>query len=126
LWKRVAKAAGIAEGLWSRDLRAGAATEGGQAGARVDDMAKQLGRTNRRTTAEVYDRDARARVAYRGKNGSDTWVRAARAQRCARINRIKDLALAATNGALAAVYSDAMPGRLSDRLSRAVAAFSVW
>jgi integrase len=72
LWKRVAKAAGIAEGLWSRDLRAGAATEGGQAGARVDDMAKQLGRTNRRTTAEVYDRDARARVAYRGKNGSDT------------------------------------------------------
>jgi hypothetical protein len=52
-------------------------------------------------------------------------VRAARAQRCARINRIKDLALAATNGALAAVYSDAMPGRLSDRLSRAVAAFSV-
>jgi integrase len=46
----------------------------------VDDMAKQLGHTNKRTTAEVYDRDrleahrrvARARVAYRDKNGSDT------------------------------------------------------
>jgi integrase len=80
LWKRVAKAAGIPEGLWSRDLRAGAATEGGRAGAMVDDMAKQLGHTNKRTTAEVYDRDrleahrrvARARVAYRDKNGSDT------------------------------------------------------
>jgi integrase len=80
LWKRVAKAAGIPEGLWSRDLRAGAATEGGRAGAMVDDMAKQLGHTNKRTTAEVYDRDrleahrrvARVRVAYRDKNGSDT------------------------------------------------------
>ena len=29
LWKRVAKAAGITEGVWNRDLRAGAATEGG-------------------------------------------------------------------------------------------------
>ena len=80
LWKRVAQAAGIPAGLWSRDLRAGAATEGGQAGAKADDMAKQLGHTNKRTTAEVYDRDrleahrrvARARVAFRNKNGERT------------------------------------------------------
>jgi integrase len=80
LWKRVTKAAGIPAGLWCRDLRAGAATEGGQVGAKVDDMAKQLGHTNKRTTAEVYDRDrleahrrvARARVAFRDKNGSET------------------------------------------------------
>jgi integrase len=80
LWKRVAKAAAITAGVWNRDFRAGAATESGKAGAAVDDMAKVLGHTNKRTTAEVYDRDrleaqrrvARARVAYRGKNGSET------------------------------------------------------
>jgi integrase len=78
LWGRVAEAAAIPDGLWSRDLRAGAATEGGQAGAGLDDMAKQLGHSSKRTTATVYDRDrleahrrvARARVAYRDKNGS--------------------------------------------------------
>ena len=80
LWKRITGAAGIPEGLWNRDLRAGAATEGGQAGAKIDDMAKQFGHTNKRTTAEVYDRErleahrrvARARVAYRDKNGGGT------------------------------------------------------
>jgi integrase len=80
LWKRIARAAGIPEGLWNRDLRAGAATEGGKAGAKIDDMAKQLGHTNKRTTAEVYDRErleahrrvARARVAYRDNNGEGT------------------------------------------------------
>ena len=80
LWKKVTKAAGIRTGLWNRDLRAGAATEGGQAGAKIDDMAKQMGHSNKRTTAEVYDRDrfeahrrvARARVAYRDKNGEGT------------------------------------------------------
>jgi integrase len=80
LWKRVTKTADIREGLWSRDLRAGAATEGGKAGAVVDDMAKQLGHTSKRTTAEVYDRErleahrrvARARVAYRDQNEEKT------------------------------------------------------
>ena len=42
-------------------------------------MAKQLGHTNKRATAEVYNRDrleahrrvARARVAFRDKNGGE-------------------------------------------------------
>ena len=43
-------------------------------------MAKQLGHTNERTTAHIYDRErleahrrvARARLAYRDKNGENT------------------------------------------------------
>jgi integrase len=80
LWRKVVKAVDIREGVWSRDLRAGAVTEGSQAGARTDDLAKQAGHSDKRTTAEVYDRDrleahrrvARARVAYRDKNGERT------------------------------------------------------
>jgi integrase len=80
LWRKVVKAVGIRAGIWSRDLRAGAVTEGRQAGARTDDLAKQAGHSNKRTTAEVYDRDrleahrrvARKRVAYRDKNGDGT------------------------------------------------------
>ena len=80
LWRKVVKAVDIREGVWSRDLRAGAVTEGSQAGARSDDLAKQAGHSDKRTTAEVYDRDrleahrrvARARVAYRHKNGERT------------------------------------------------------
>jgi integrase len=80
LWRKVVKAVDIREGLWSRDLRAGAVTEGRQAGARIDDLAKQAGHSDKRTTAEVYDRDrleahrrvARKRVAYRDKNGAGT------------------------------------------------------
>ena len=80
LWRKVVKAAGIRQGVWSRDLRAGAVTEGSRAGARTDDMAKQAGHSDKRTTAEVYDRDrleahrrvARARVAFRNKNGEGT------------------------------------------------------
>ena len=48
-------------------------TEGGQAAAPTDDLAKQAGHANKRTTAKVYDRDrlesarrvAKARVAHR-------------------------------------------------------------
>jgi integrase len=77
LWRKAATRAGIRGGVWNRDLRAGAVTEGRQAGAPTDDLAKQAGHSNKRTTAEVYDRDrveahrrvARARVAYRDKNG---------------------------------------------------------
>jgi integrase len=79
-WRKIAKAAGIRDGIWSRDLRAGAVTEGRQAGAPTDDLAKQAGHSSKRTTAEVYDRDrleahrrvARKRVAYRDKNGAGT------------------------------------------------------
>jgi integrase len=80
VWHRVRDLAGVRSGVWSRDLRAGAVTEGRQAGAPTDDLAKQAGHSDKRTTAEVYDRDrleahrrvARARVAFRGKNGERT------------------------------------------------------
>jgi hypothetical protein len=80
VWQRVRKTAGIRERVWSRDMRAGGVTEGRQAGAPTDDLAKTAGHSTKRTTAEVYDRDhleahrrvARARVAYRDKDGERT------------------------------------------------------
>jgi hypothetical protein len=56
-------------------MRAGAVTEGSQAGARLDDLAKHAGHASKRTTARIYDRDRveahrrvmHARVAYRTK-----------------------------------------------------------
>jgi integrase len=76
VWRRSAAKAGIGLSVWNRDTRAGAVTEGRQAGALTDDLAKTAGHSDKRTTAEVYDRDrleaarrvATARVAYRGKN----------------------------------------------------------
>jgi len=75
LWRRVANRAGIATAVWNRDLRAGGITEGRQAGALTDDMAKVAGHSHKRTTARVYDRDfleaqrrtAKLRSASRGK-----------------------------------------------------------
>jgi integrase len=76
VWRRVRKIADIRKEIWNRDLRAAGVTEGRQAGAPTDDLAKQAGHANKRTTAKVYDRDrleaarrvAQARVAHRGKN----------------------------------------------------------
>lgn len=75
IWRKVRKIAGIRKEVWNRDIRAGAVTEGRQAAAPSDDLAKTAGHTNKRTTA-IYDRDrleaarrvAQARAAYRGKN----------------------------------------------------------
>jgi integrase len=77
LWRKAANRAGIKATVWNRDLRAAGVTEGRQAGAPTDDLAKQAGHANKRTTARVYDRDrlesarrvAHARVAYRNENG---------------------------------------------------------
>jgi integrase len=74
LWRRCATQAGISRAIWNRDLRAGGITEGRQANAPTDDLAKQAGHANKRTTARVYDRDtleaarrvAKARAAHRG------------------------------------------------------------
>jgi integrase len=74
VWRKVRKMAGIRKEVWNRDTRAGAITEGGQAAAATDDLAKNAGHANKRTTARVYDRDrleaarrvAKARVAHRG------------------------------------------------------------
>jgi integrase len=77
LWRKAANRAGIQATVWNRDLRAAGLTEGRQAGAPTDDLAKQAGHANKRTTARVYDRDrleaarrvAQHRVAYRNENG---------------------------------------------------------
>ena len=74
VWRRVRKITGIHREVWNRDIRAAGVTEGRQAGAPTDDLAKQAGHANKRTTAKVYDRDrleaarriAKARVAHRG------------------------------------------------------------
>jgi len=76
VWNKVRQLTGIRKEVWNRDMRAAAVTEGRQAGAPTDDLAKQAGHSDKRTTAKVYDRDrleaarrvAAARVAYRGKN----------------------------------------------------------
>lgn len=74
-WKGDFLAAGLSEKLWNRDLRAGGITEGGKAGASLDDRSKLAGHTQTETT-EIYDRDMveahrrvmEKRVAFRPKN----------------------------------------------------------
>lgn len=67
VWNDAARVAGIPDDIWNRNLRAGAATEGRQADAKIDDLKKVLGHTaGSKMTAEVYDRDklaAHRRVA---------------------------------------------------------------
>lgn len=61
--------------LWNRDIRAGALTEGGVAGASSDDRAKMAGHVSSKMTQQVYDRDvligssrvAEARAKFREK-----------------------------------------------------------
>ncbi len=80
VWRRVREIAGIKREVWNRDMRAGGVTEGREAAAPTDDLAKQAGHANKRTTARVYDRDrleaarrvARARVAHRSKSTERT------------------------------------------------------
>ena len=77
MWNHDAKAAGIAAGLWARDLRASAVTEGRAAGAARDDARQVAGHSSERTT-QVYDRAvleaaerfAEARVAGRKQSGN--------------------------------------------------------
>lgn len=56
LWREVCARAGLSKALWNRDLRAGALTEGGMAGASADDRAKLAGHSPK-MTKKVYDRD---------------------------------------------------------------------
>jgi integrase len=77
VWRQVRKITGIRKEVWNRDMRAAGVTEGRQANAPTDDLAKQAGHANKRTTAKVYDRDrleahrrvAQARAAYRRTQG---------------------------------------------------------
>jgi hypothetical protein len=62
--------------VWNRGLRAGGVTEGGQAGATIEDRAKLAGHSNPKITAEVYDRDRPGLTAESQKPAPST-VRAA-------------------------------------------------
>ncbi len=74
-WREDFKAAGMPEGMWCRDLRAGGITEGGKAGASKDDRQKIAGHSKPKQT-EKYDRDQveafrrtmKSRTNYRAKN----------------------------------------------------------
>jgi hypothetical protein len=54
--KHIRREAGLPANLWNRDLRAGAITEGGMAGASADDRAK-LAVHSAEVSRKVYDRD---------------------------------------------------------------------
>jgi hypothetical protein len=76
VWRKVRKITGIKEQVWNRDTRAGGVTEGREAAATIDDLAKQAGDT-KRTTARVYDRDrleAARRVAKARKTHRERGV----------------------------------------------------
>jgi hypothetical protein len=73
-WREIARAAGIPDDVWNRDSRAGGVTEGGDAGADIEDLRQHAGhadtrttqRYNRRTLAKTK-RVARLRVEHRNK-----------------------------------------------------------
>lgn len=77
-WREDADAAEIPKHVWNRDLRAGGITEGGKAGAKLEDRAKQAGHAAVQTTARVYDRErleaqrrvSRARNRFRKSPGT--------------------------------------------------------
>lgn len=76
-WRLDRKAAGIADNVWARDLRASGITEGRASGASTDDAAKVAGHASTKTTSAVYDRAtleaaerfADARAAKRKEGG---------------------------------------------------------
>jgi hypothetical protein len=72
-WRKDFTAAGLPLDMWNRDLRAGGITEGGRAGASMDDRRKLAGHAKEETT-EIYDRDmveAHRRVMAARKNFRD-------------------------------------------------------
>jgi hypothetical protein len=76
-WNEDFQAAGMPEGMWCRDMRAGGVTEGGKAGVSKDDRRKIAGHATPKQT-EKYDRDQveafrrtmKTRTNYRTENGT--------------------------------------------------------
>ena len=76
-WNKDFKDAGLPEGVWNRDVRAGAVTADRKANASKDDVRKLAGHA-KETTTEIYDRDSveahrrvmAARKAFGQKNAS--------------------------------------------------------
>lgn len=66
LFRKIARAAGVPDTVWSRDIRAGGITDARKSGAALEDASKAAGHSDTRTTARIYDRDtleAHRRVA---------------------------------------------------------------
>jgi integrase len=73
-WREIARAVGIPDDVWNRDSRAGGVTEGGDAGADIEDLRQHAGHADIRTTQrynrktlEKTKRVAKARVEHRNK-----------------------------------------------------------
>jgi hypothetical protein len=75
LWREIRTTKKVSAAIWNRDLRAGGISEGREADASTDDLAKLAGHADKRTTARVYDRAAleaarrigAARIKHRNK-----------------------------------------------------------
>lgn len=73
-WRKVARSAGIPDGIWNMDARAGGVSEADDAGAELDDIRAQTGHTNAAMTAryargglEKSRKVAAMRVAHRSQ-----------------------------------------------------------
>ncbi|MGV1352863.1 hypothetical protein [Klebsiella pneumoniae] len=76
IWREVRTEAGIPSNIWNRDLRASGSTEARAANAKIDDLRKLMGHSEKsETTGKVYDRAkleahrriAKARTVHRRK-----------------------------------------------------------
>lgn len=74
-WREIAREAGIPDEVWNRDSRAGGITQGGDAGADIEDLRQHAAHTNLQTTQRdnrktlaKTTRVADARVEHRNKS----------------------------------------------------------
>ncbi len=75
-WREIADRAGVPKGIWNRDSRAGALTEGDEAGAEVTDLQRMAGHTTAKMTGRYIrgaavvtsQKVARLRVQRRSTN----------------------------------------------------------